>query len=51
MKEEITLDKAYVVARMEELTKHPVMQEYIYLQNKLKASEEVATPSVEEIKE
>jgi hypothetical protein len=44
MKEEITLDKAYVVARMEELTKHPIMQEYIYLQNKLKASEGAVPP-------
>ena len=51
MKEEITLDKAYVIARMEELTKHPVMQEYIYLQSKLKPVEEVPQEIKEETKE
>ena len=38
--DKVLLDKAYIVGKMEELMKTPIMQEYIYLQTKLKESEE-----------
>ena len=37
--DKVLLDKAYIVGKMEELMKTPIMQEYIYLQTKLKESE------------
>ena len=44
--DKVLLDKAYIVGKMEELMKTPIMQEYIYLQTKLKESE---TPVVEDL--
>ena len=37
--DKVLLDKAYIVGKMEELMKTPIMQEYIYLQTKLNESE------------
>ena len=41
--DKVLLDKAYIVGKMEELMKTPIMQEYVYLQTKLKESEVVST--------
>ena len=48
--DKVLLDKAYIVGKMEELMKTPIMQEYIYLQTKLKESETPAEVLSEEDK-
>ena len=49
--ETVSIDKAYIISRMEELKTSPVMQEYIYLQSRLKASEVVPEEVKEETKD
>ena len=48
--DKVLLDKAYIVGKMEELMKTPIMQEYVYLQTKLKESEAHADGLPEEDK-
>ena len=48
--DKVLLDKAYIVGKMEELMKTPIMQEYIYLQTKLKESEALVEVLSEEDK-
>lgn len=37
--EKVTVSKQYIINRMKSLEQTPIMQEYIYLQTKLKESE------------
>lgn len=40
----VSIDLLYVTQEIEELMKHPVVQKVVYLQNVLKAAEEVDQP-------